>query len=383
MKEIKMQVAHNKHVFIPKLYRRLAAITQTELTGIRRLVSLRSLTPTDESTLRKLLMTMERKTDRYLRQNLQNPSKPGEASLNRMVKKFERKVGRPPAHVSQRSDCFRAAHGCVEKANAINVLLQAALGEKSSIGAVLISGPVISHTAATIKIKTNFGEKTLLIHGHGVKGSDEAEDLPSFKKGLREAIRDPEHRLFWFADTLGLTHLKNPAKYFKTKTALITIKPRAFSALVKANIGYFYKQTGEKRKALAYFLESLKQLPEYSSTHHEIGETYLSLNERRKAVNYFKRAVRLFPYRLDSLYALAETDGNGKAKHLHTIEKNFSNPSEIFRKSGDACHEVSDYEGARAFYLKALRLDPNNDAAKSMLQSLDQPKSILQSLDQL
>jgi tetratricopeptide (TPR) repeat protein len=70
------------------------------------------------------------------------------------------------------------------------------------------------------------------------------------------------------------------------------------------NKGHFYRDRGEYKKAIEYYLQILQRNPYVVETVYCLGFAYLQLGNSDKAVGYFKQAIKIDPYNAESYYNL-------------------------------------------------------------------------------
>ena len=130
--------------------------------------------------------------------------------------------------------------------------------------------------------------------------------------------------------------------------ALLRVRLLPNNADERYKLGQAYKESGQYKKAILSYKETIRIMPDYPNAHFNLGYSYEKLGRNDKAITSYKKAIRIKP---------------GHAMAHNNL--------------GHAYEKLSHKDKAIASYKEALRIDPKNTYAKNNLKKLEQnPKTI-------
>ena len=141
------------------------------------------------------------------------------------------------------------------------------------------------------------------------------------------------------------------------------------------NIGFNYSRMGDSSKALHYFEATLNKSPDYARAQANYGMELIKLKKNLpEAAERLQKAIRLDPQMTEPRLALsALIVKKAPDKSLALLQEAYKiNPENIKTNLYFGLYylEVKDQEKAKAWFQRALKLDPDNKPALSLLSSL-------------
>jgi len=132
---------------------------------------------------------------------------------------------------------------------------------------------------------------------------------------------------------------------------------------------------GKYAEAIIYLEGFLEANPVHSMACNDIGVLYLNEGNKEKALLYLEESVVIDPANMTARKNLADlylnlgTLGEGLKIYMKIIEEN-PDDMEALLKLGEVCEKFGRTEGAKLFYKKALKLQPENNLIKERLKIL-------------
>ena len=126
--------------------------------------------------------------------------------------------------------------------------------------------------------------------------------------------------------------------------------------------------------AITYYEKALMQNPNHHEVNQNLANTLVKIGEHEKAINYYFRQITLEP--LPETYfnigvLLMYQERNKEAlQYLEHAAKLNPNDSAIFLNLGAISLKLRQYERTIAYYKEALRIDPDNQETKYIIDAL-------------
>ncbi len=125
----------------------------------------------------------------------------------------------------------------------------------------------------------------------------------------------------------------------------------------------------------------LEANPRHSMACNDLGVLYLNEGNKEKALYYLKESVVIEPKNLTArknlgdLYLNLGDLGEGLKIYMKIIEEN-PDDIEALLKLGEVCEKFERSEGAKLFYKKALKIQPENNLIKERLKILSEKREL-------
>ncbi|HOP64643.1 MAG TPA: tetratricopeptide repeat protein [Spirochaetota bacterium] len=141
------------------------------------------------------------------------------------------------------------------------------------------------------------------------------------------------------------------------------------------NLGVEYYNSGNYKRALGYFLESVSGKPDYHEGNYYAGLTQYNLRDYKNAEKFLLRVFAADRMHLKANYMLSHIyyewkDYQRAIDHLELIWKIADNREFINKYYGFCCFHLGRYDDAVKYLKEAILQHPEYDKFKSYLNSL-------------
>lgn len=142
------------------------------------------------------------------------------------------------------------------------------------------------------------------------------------------------------------------------------------------NLGDLYARHGNLPKAAEEFLFAIKLKPDYGDAYHNLGNIYRQMGKNDLAAENYQKALSFNPNIWQSYQNLAVIyfEGGNIEKSIEmakkAVEVNPGSP-DLHIVLGYIYSQANDKDTAKMEFLKALQLDPNNQKARELLQTVN------------
>jgi tetratricopeptide (TPR) repeat protein len=130
---------------------------------------------------------------------------------------------------------------------------------------------------------------------------------------------------------------------------------------------------GKYSEAIICLEGFLESNPHHGLSYNDLGVLYLNEGNKEKALSYLKESVVIDPANitarknLGDIYLNIGDLGEGLKIYMKIIEEN-PDDMESLLKLGEVCEKFDRLEGAKLFYKKALKVQPENNLVKERLK---------------
>lgn len=144
---------------------------------------------------------------------------------------------------------------------------------------------------------------------------------------------------------------------------------------VLLNLGVEYYNSGSYDSALTYFLESVKQKPDFLEGNYYTGLSFYNLRKYSKAERFLQNVIAVDRKHIKANYMLSHIYYEKKEYHkvlecLDAIWNIADDKSFINKYYGFCCFHVGRYNDAVKYLKEAVSLHPEYEKFKSYLESL-------------
>ncbi len=221
------------------------------------------------------------------------------------------------------------------------------------------------------------GETDTKIHQHLAECQLHQQKFPEAIGTLEAGLKiDPEKTelLVYLSQVFWGTGQKDKAIPLVEKAAKLSPKDMQ----LMSNMASMYYELNRKDEAIKVFEGMLMLSPHSYQIHFNIGSIHLEETRYEKAIKAFQQGLRFDPsnhFGNKQLGMALHISGDIR-EALKLYEKAYEKAAndtekiEILVLQGNGFRDLNQINEAKAFYKQALQLDPNNEVAKTNLQSL-------------
>lgn len=142
------------------------------------------------------------------------------------------------------------------------------------------------------------------------------------------------------------------------------------------NLGDVYSRRGDLQKSAEEFAFAIRLNPNYADAYHNLGNIYFRMGKSTEAIAVFNRAVKINPELWQSYQNLAAIYYNQKQYNLaeESLKKAIliNQQDAVLRVNlGVVYMRIGNKSMAKQLFLETLRLDPENNIAKTGLSKIN------------